>query len=333
MPAIAALGILALVVSGLSQTSQAESAEFAASFPGLRLFDAPGSHVDGSDVKDTEQIGDLAVAQQGMTESGTIAPTDEDAARALERLLVTRGALVLPLFGREIEPELRYRYSGTSAERTRRDTFTAALTGRVGLPFDSQVEVRVPYVLHDETDVDTASGLGDVSVMLTKEVLRERDSRPNLLLSARWTAPTGDEDFSTQGLATGSGFQVIEGLVTSSLRRDPLVFFATASYAATLPAKKIGFDIDPGDVIAFKAGAALAASPDTSISVGLNMAFSSRVAVDGRRVRGTDRVIGLAELEVAHIVTRRLLLDVRAEIGVTTDAPDLALIVSLPFRF
>jgi hypothetical protein len=275
----------------------------------------------------------IMVAQQGAPETGMVAPTEEDAARALERLLITRGALVLPRFGREIEPEIRYRFTGSAAQSTRRDTLTAALTGRLGLPLDSQVELRVPYVLHDKTAFDTTSGLGDVSVLLTKEVLRERDSLPNLLLSARWTAPTGDENFTPLGLATGSGFHVVEGLITSSLRRDPLVFLATAAYATTLPAEKRGIDIDPGEVVAFKLGGILAASPATSVSIGLNMAFSGRVEIAGRRVRGTDRVIGLIEIGVAHILARRMLLDVRAEIGVTEDAPDLGLVVSLPFRF
>jgi hypothetical protein len=315
-----------------SSVAYADPQLLATTVPGMRLLEGPAFFADNTGIG-ADSVSHLTVAQQGTAETGTVAPTEEDAERALERLLVTRGALVLPRFGREMEPELRYRYTGSAAQRTRRDTFTAALTGRLGLPFDSQVEVRVPYVLHDETDFATTSGLGDVAVLLTKEVLRERESFPNLLLSARWTAPTGDEDFTSQGLATGSGFHVIEGLITSSLRRDPLVFFATASYAATLPAKKIGLDIDPGDVLAFKAGGILAASPDTSVSISLNMAFSGRVEVEGRRVRGTDRVIGIIELGVAQILTRRVLLDIRTEIGVTDDAPDLALVVSFPFRF
>jgi hypothetical protein len=316
----------------LASAAHADAQALATSVPAVRLLEGSAFFVDDAGIV-TASTRHFSFAQQGTNETGTVAPTEEDAERALERLLVTRGALVLPRFGREIEPELRYRYTGSAAQRTRRDTFTAALTGRLGLPFESQIEVRVPYVLHDETDFDTTSGLGDVSVLLTKEVLRERESFPNLLLSARWMAPTGDENFTSQGLATGSGFHVIEGLITSSLRRDPLVFFATASYAATLPARKIGLDIDPGDVVAFKAGGILAASPDTSVSVSLNMAFSGRVEVEGRRVRGTDRVNGILELGVAHILTRRVLLDIRAEIGVTEDAPDLGLIVSFPFRF
>jgi hypothetical protein len=328
----ATFGIFSLLLFLVASVSSAGAQVVAPTVPGLRLLEGPPFLIDDSEVG-SDSSGRVIVAQQGTAETGTVAPTEEEATRALERLLVTRGALVLPRFAREIEPEVRYRYSGSAAQNTRRDTFTAALTGRLGLPFDSQVEVRVPYVLHDETDFDTTSGLADVSVLLTKEILRERDASPNLLLSARWTAPTGEENFTSRGLGTGSGFHVIEGLITSSLRRDPLVFFGTASYAATLPARKIGLDIDPGDVFGFKTGGILAASPETSVTIALNMAFSGRVEIEGHRVRGTDQVVGVVELGVAHILTRRLLLDVRAEIGVTDDAPDVALIVSFPFRF
>lgn len=327
----ATFGIFLLFLLLIASVSYADSHVNSTSVPGLRLLEGSPFLIDNEVGVDSG--GDVRVAQQGTAETGTVAPTEEDAARALERLLVTRGALVLPRFSAEIEPEVRYRYTGSAARQTRRDTLTAALTGRLGLPFDSQAEVRVPYVLHDETDFDTTSGLGDIAILLTKEILRERDFFPNLLLSARWTAPTGEDNFTSAGLGTGSGFHVVEGIVTSSIRRDPLVLFATASYAATLAAKKRGIDIDPGDIMAFKAGGILAASPDTSLGIALTMAFSGRIEVEGRRLHGTDRVIGLIELDVAHILTPRLLVDVRAEIGVTEDAPDLALVVSFPFRF
>jgi hypothetical protein len=273
------------------------------------------------------------LAQAPAPAADRIDPTEEDAERALERLLVTRGISVLPLRAMEVEPEIRYRFEGTAAQGTRRDTVSAALGFRVGLPFDSQAQLRIPYVIHDETEFDTTSGIGDVQLSLTKQVLRERKSIPSLLFTARWTAPTGDDTLNPSALGTGSGFHIVEGLVTSSIQRDPLVFYGTASYATVLPEKRLGVDVSPGDIFTLEIGAILAASPDTTLHAAVNMGFAGTAEVAGRPVRGSDRVLGILELGVAHVIARRALISVTAEIGITEDAPDLRLVVSMPFRF
>jgi hypothetical protein len=274
---------------------------------------------------------EIAAAQAPATDR--IDPTEEEAERALERLLVTRGIAVLPPWVTEVEPEFRYQLRGTAEEATRRDTLTAALMLRLGTPFDSQIQVRAPYVLHDRTEFDTTSGIGDVSVTVTKQLLRERGALPNLLISARWTAPTGEESFNPGQLATGSGFHIVEGLLTASVTRDPLVFFGAASYARTLPEKRFGLDVDPGDIVTAKMGGLLAASPDISLSLALTLGFADKVAVAGRRIARTDRVVGVIEIGAAYVMSRKAVFNAGVEIGVTDDASDLGVVFSVPFRF
>jgi len=259
--------------------------------------------------------------------------SDDEGARALERFLVTRGGLVLPKYTFEIEPEVAYSHNGSSAQRSDRDTFDTTLALRLGLPFDSQAEVRVPYIIHDETRASTASGLGDVQVLFTKELLRERQWLPTLLATVRWQAPTGENEFLPDRLATGTGFNVFDAQLTAVKRVDPVVFVGAVSYAVTLPGHQRGVFVEPGDVFGAKLGGILAISPDTSFSVILNVARSQQAKVAHHTVRGSDQVVGSIELGVAQILTRRLLLNVTTEIGVTEDARDLRFAVGLPIRF
>ena len=261
-------------------------------------------------------------------------PTEDESNRALERFLVIQGGLVVPAWAKEIEPEIAYTHNGASAVLTKHDTVTAAVTFRLGLPYTTQIEVRAPYVILDETSRDRASGVGDVRLAVTKEVLSGRDALPSVLLTARWTAPTGDADIGAGHASTGTGFHVVEGLVSAVKRIDPLVFFGTASYALAASGRKFaGVDVRPGDVFGVKLGSILAVSPETSMFAALNLSFAGRTNVAGRDVRDSERTSGTIELGVAHILTSSTLLNVSVQAGVTKDAPDLQVLVSLPYRF
>jgi hypothetical protein len=99
---------------------------------------------------------------------------DEEAAeRALERTLVVTGALLLPFGKADIEPSFTYIRSQEEAptiffaqgrqliasQDRRRNTFNGELFLRVGLPFDSQLEVGIPY-RYVEQEVVTEVGFG-----------------------------------------------------------------------------------------------------------------------------------------------------------------------------
>jgi hypothetical protein len=95
----------------------------------------------------------------------------------------------------------------------------------------AQADLRVSYIVNQEK-VSTAglddnkslgSGLGDIEIGLTKQLLRESDVAPDLLGAVRWRAPTGDSAFEIdddEG-ATGSGFHAISGHVTAVKSREP----------------------------------------------------------------------------------------------------------------
>ena len=122
-----------------------------------------------------------AQAQPPATTEGQPAPTqapgqfevDEAAIdRALERTLIQEGVLLLPFGQAEIEPSFTYTRreidvptfvtvngdTFVGEQELERDEFETGATLRVGLPFDSQVEVGIPYNYVDESVNTTVGG-------------------------------------------------------------------------------------------------------------------------------------------------------------------------------
>jgi hypothetical protein len=279
---------------------------------------------------------------------------DEEAAeRALERALVVTGALLLPVGQADIQASLAYIRSEQDApgvflapegqliasQQVRRDTFSSALFMRFGLPFESQLEVGIPYRYVDQQVVTTVgfgaraeteshgSGFGDVSLGLAKGLLHERRWWPDLIGRVTWDTDSGKR--SDGNVALGGGFNELQGSLTMTKRQDPLVFLGSASYATTFEED----DVKPGDALGFSVGALLAASPETSLRVILNQTFVNELQIGDRTISGSDQVIGTLSLGASSIIGRGKFLDITAGVGLTDAAPDYSIGASLSIRF
>jgi hypothetical protein len=280
---------------------------------------------------------------------------EEDIDRALERTLVQTGVLLLPFGQAEIEPYFNYTREennnvpvlfadggriGTGQQEVRRNEFVTGQSLRVGLPFDSQVELDLPYRYVDQSVVTpvgfgrredengTGSGLGDLRVGVAKTLLRENGGWwPDLVARVTWDSGTGNT--TDNDVVLGGGFNELRGSLTAVKRQDPLAFIGGVSYEKSFENN----DVAPGDEIGFSLGTVLAASPATSLRMALNQTFTSNTEVDGEEIDGSDDVIGTATLGASVVLGRGVLLDVAADIGLTDDAPDYAARASLPIRF
>jgi hypothetical protein len=190
-------------------------------------------------------------------------------------------------------------------------------------------EDRAASGLVDESE--RATGWGDVELGVSKQLLDERPGRPSLLASLNGKSVTGQHEFNR--LSTGTGFPQLQAAVTAVKRQDPLVFFGTASCSWNFERDRSGIEVDPGDSVGVRAGALLAASPETSLRVGFELSWFGRTYVAGSAVPGTDATVGLVELGVASLIGSRTLLDVQLGVGLTSDAPDFRLRIALPIRF
>ena len=284
---------------------------------------------------------------------GQIEVDEEAAERALERTLVQAGALLLPFGTVEVEPSFAYTRRETDApllvaqaglvaaaeQQIRRDEFDAAVDLRFGLPFDSQLEFSVPYRVVNQDTVnsvnfstigsseDTGHGIGDVSVGVAKTFLRESGWQPDVIGRVTWDSDTANE--IDNGVPLGGGFHEVRGSLVALKRQDPLAFVGSASYETAFESD----NIDPGDTLAISLAAILAASPETSLRVAFDQSFVGEVEVGGARVDGSDQTIGSLTLGAATILGPGVLLDVAGSVGLTEDAADYAIVVSVPIRF
>jgi hypothetical protein len=272
---------------------------------------------------------------------------DEDTAkRALERALVQTGALLLEPGKVEINPNFFYVHregrdslifggdEQPALLENRGDRLQAGLALRFGLPFNSQVEFQLPYAYENQSDFvfgrfensRHASGLGDFNMTLSKVLLRESGWQPDLTADIQWDSDTGS---SKNGIDTGSGFNELTASLWGVKRVDPLALIGRLSYTKAFEKN----DISPGDVFGVSLGTILATSPDTSLRFSLNQNFSRKAEVEGRKFPGSDAVGSTLSVGGSLVLGPNILLDVQADVGLTSDAPDYAFLVSLPISF
>jgi hypothetical protein len=255
---------------------------------------------------------------------------DEEMDRALERTLVQQGGLVLRTGTYELEPQLSYAH-WDKRRSTLRHTSEAALAFRAGVGWESQFQMRVPYV-HVRTSAGSETALGDVDFSLSKQLTRDRGYWPGLIASLAWVSRTGEDGFGG-GVPTGGGFNVLQAGFTAVKRHDPLVFFGGLSYASALSREISGVKVEPGDTVGLRLGSILAASPETSANVGLNLGFVRATRLDGQRIPESDTVLGTLQIGFGTILTRRVLLNISGDFRVTGNVPNFRLSATLPIRF
>jgi hypothetical protein len=326
----------------LAQRRAAPPPPAAAPAPAAAKPEAPKPDAPKPDVRKPEAPAPTESEEAGVADEG---------ARALERALVREGGLVLPPKIIEVEPRFESVYRGVQGlnvvtvnglpqaaqQDLRTNRLEASVAVRAGLPKSFQVEARFPYVWIDQnratssvvTESEQASGWGDVELTLSKQLATAR--RGGLLGSLVWKSASGDHESGR--LSPGSGFPTLQAALTAMTREDPLVFFATPSYTWVVSREKSGINVDPGDGVGLRAGALLAASPETSLRASFELSHFNRTRLAGRDVAGSDTTVGIVELGLSKTLTRRTLLDFQLGIGLTPDAPDFRIRLAVPIRF
>lgn len=290
---------------------------------------------------DTTAAGGNTGADGNRDESGSggLIVDELAAERALERGLVQQGVRLLRAGQIQLAPSSSYaRVERRSAAPVQRETeiFDFSVLGRLGLPFNAQLEINLPYRKIDVTRKildgdairsvtgDSGSGVGNVSIGVAARLLQQSNWVPELLGRITWLTGSGDEE--DNGISLGGGYSGFGFDLNATWRRDPVVFLMGAGYF-----RYDDDDLQPGDSVNLSVGASLALSPETAMTVTLDQRFSDDFKLDGRPLPGTDQVASLLNISTSTLVGRGSLLQVNAGIGLTPDAPDYLLGVSLPF--
>jgi hypothetical protein len=289
----------------------------------------------------------------------TVAKASEDDAslQALSRGLVERGLLLLGPWSVEVTPGAAYSHTQTqglalvdtpegistvSDQRLREDSVETSVSARVGLPWRSQLQVSVPFdwkrtdvSLGDGSEVvNHASHLGDVQFELSHQFLVENSWRPDVIGAVSLRAPTGTDPYrvAVTSVATGSGASELTGRVTVLKTLDPLVLFNTVSYGHPFGYKETFGKVQTGNALDWQMGALLSVSPDTSLSFGFDQQFRGVTRVDQKAISGSDGVAAALQFGIDQVINARTLFELSVGVGVTRDAPDYTVMVSLPIR-
>ena len=255
-------------------------------------------------------------------------PDDQELERALERTLVREGALVLPTWGFQVTPQFSYAHWDKIQDPFISNTYSGALSVAMGLPWQSQISVSVPYVFDQGRDGNpSSSGFADVGFLLSKELLVENGPVPNLVGSVGWTSPTSRSS-AVGPIPYVSGFQA--GF-TASKRLDPLVVFVSGSYFSA--AEVAGIQFNPANVVGGRIGASLAISPATAITAGFNVAYLTDTHAADLVLPNSDRLLSSVDVGFNTLLWNRTMLSITTQFGITGHTPDFRVITALPIRF
>lgn len=305
------------------------------------------------------------VAAPGAPSTAESAPLERDdqlIRAAFERALIERGGLLLPQWQFELEPSTSYSHSSSESlvidgftifpvlivgdivsERVRRDTLTSALTARLGLPWEMQVELRAPFVYENESRLGgdgvekkrSDRGVGDLELALSRQLATSANGGLDVLGALRWKMRTAKDPFGLpeDEIPFGSGFQTLSAAVTAVSVLDPVVFFGSMTYTHSLAARKGEDRLDPGDTIGVQLGTAIALNLDTSINFSVEQSFTGRTRLNGTAVPGTYVNTSSLGIGVSRVFDGGQSFDTSVAIGLSADSPDLSWSFSLPVRF
>ncbi|HEX7036334.1 MAG TPA: transporter [Pseudomonadales bacterium] len=281
---------------------------------------------------------------------------------AFEQTLIDRGGLLLPPRTLELESGLSYISSSSDRividgftifpvlvvgdivnERLRSEIVQGTATARLGLPFDLQLETRVPFgyqhrqtvtAENEQTDLEDFA-MGDVEVALSHQLLRGRDRLPDLLASLRWKSTTGDDPFSADAadrVSLGSGFESWSTSLTAVHVADPVVFFGGLSYTYNESKRTDAGRFVSGETWGGQLGMAIALNLDTSLSFAFDQQFTRSSRLDGDRIPGSSLSTGNFVVGASYSATPDVTLDFSLRVGVTEDSPDIQVSFGIPVR-
>lgn len=280
----------------------------------------------------------LEPARAATTEAET-----PEATTAILEALVARGLVLLPPESYRFGSGLSWSHSGSEANRTASDDYTARFTLQGGLPRNMMFSASVPYAYRD-TASGSNSGVGDLFFVLSKELTEHTEGRPSLVASLGYQERNGKDPFAQ--VPIGSGFRALSARLSAIKRLDPVALYGDITYTypfgRDVRAQNVFGEetflghVNPGPVYGLGLGASLAATPEISLDAELSLAFVGSTEVDSSTA-GSFRVpkatVAFLTFGSGFVLTRRLSLLMSASAGATKDAPDLILSVNLPYRF
>ncbi len=260
------------------------------------------------------------------------------------------------------------------------DIFRYDLSARYGLTDRMNLNLNVPFVqrttnyqkggaggsaaIVGEESVTRDATLGDVSLGMNYQLLKEGQNNPDVVWNLSVTAPTGEHPYgvstveyptSEDGvvlevpaeLPTGSGVRAVTTGFSFVRTLDPAIIFANIAYNYT---RRENFDdiriqagdqpgeVDLGNTWQYGVGIAFAFNDKLSMNMSYSQAITSvsKTRDEGgawQDIIGSEANSATLGIGVTYAMTRHLSMISSVGSGLTDDAPDLTFSLKFPYMF
>ncbi|NVK38935.1 MAG: transporter [Gammaproteobacteria bacterium] len=203
-------------------------------------------------------------------------------------------------------------------------------------------------VKYDSTETQSASGLGDVSINARWQPYAYVPGELSKTVTGSFKTKTGSSPFHTVGqktLPTGSGYYSLTGGLSLSKVVDPVMLFGSGSISYAIPEKDVNqprsgallMEVKPGVSASFSGGYAYSLSYDVSMSMSFQASYTDKSTYVFRNSSGTfseaqssASMTGLFNISLGVRVSPKTITNIGVGFGMTDDAPDIILSLSLP---
>lgn len=226
--------------------------------------------------------------------------------------------------------------------------FTNAFSYDYGFLDNLTVGARVPLVVkYDSQDELTVYDFGDISFTGRWQPFAYVPGKMSTTLFSTFTTKTGVSPYEIdirEQLSTGSGYYSVSGGLSLSKVLDPVVVFGSTSLTYNLEVD--GLDqargarqlvkVDPGFGLSGSAGFAYSLSYDISLSISAQLSYNDETILsfaNGTDSVAQDQMSGFLSMSLGTRVSDTTIVNTSLGIGLTEDAPDFSLGVSLPINF
>ncbi|MAL98630.1 transporter [Hydrocarboniclastica marina] len=225
--------------------------------------------------------------------------------------------------------------------------FTNSFSFDYGLLNNVTLGVRVPFVVKYDTQDDTqVSDLGDLSFTTRWQPLPYVPGTTSITLYGSLNSKTGVSPYEidiNRQLSTGSGYYTVSGGASLSKVLDPVVIYGSVGLAYSVKEEDVNQvrgsrlldSVEPGFGLNGSAGFAYSLSYDISLSASVQVAYNDETVLefsDGSQAVAQDQMTGIINFSLGTRVSETTIINTNVGFGLTEDAPDFSIGVSLPIN-
>jgi hypothetical protein len=227
-------------------------------------------------------------------------------------------------------------------------SFTNSFSYDFGLLDNLTVGTRFPLVVkYDTQDELNIQDVGDISATARWQPFPYVPGKMSSTLFGSFSSKTGVSPYEIdidEQLSTGSGYYSFSGGISASKVLDPVVIFGSTSLSYNMPVSDLDqvrggrrlVEVEPGFGMSGSGGFAYSLSYDISLSISAQLSYNDETVLtfaDGSKAVAQDQMTGFLNMSLGTRVSDTMIINTSLGIGLTEDAPDFSLGVSMPIQF